>query len=163
MNAFDLIEKIRDISPVAANVVTNQLIPHLIPLAKGLEVRVQEINDSRCILSMPLKKRTRNHLGSMYFGAQMTLADLTVGLVLFRRFPPGPFGGVIKRVEADFRIKAKGLMRCVCELPPEVIDHLEQIRFSDSGKAEAWVPLQLIDPQEQVVTELRFLVAVKRF
>ena len=163
MNAFDLIEKIRDISPTAANMVTNQLIPHLIPLSRGLDVRVQEISDTRCVLTMPLIKRTRNHLGSMYFGAQMTLADLTVGLVLFRRFPPGPFGGVIKRVEADFRIKAKGLIRCVCELPPEVIDHLEQVRHSDEGKAEAWVPLTLVDPQDQVVTELRFLVAVKRF
>lgn len=163
LNAFDLIERLRDISPVAANALTNQLVPFLIPLSRGLDVKVCEVTDTRCVLTMPLKRRTRNHLGSMYFGAQMTLADLTVGIALFRRYPPGPYGGVIKRVEADFRLKAKGLIRCICDIPPEVLDVLDAVHDNEDGKAEAWVPLQLVDPKGQVVTDVRFLVAIKKF
>lgn len=163
MFIFNVIEKIREISPIAANIATTHLLPRIIPLAKGLDVRVHEVTDNRCELSMPVKKRTRNHLNTMYFGAQMTLADLTVGVLLFRRFPPGPFGGVIKKVEADFKAKAKGTIRCICEISTDLIDVLEQARTNVEGKAEAWIPLQLVDEKDNTVTDVRFLVAVKRF
>ena len=163
INAFELLERVRDYSPYAANALMGRLIPQLIPLAGGLGVRVHEVTDTRCELSMPLKRKTRNHVGSIYFGAQMTLADLTVGVLLFRRFPPGPYGGLIKRVEADFLAKAKGTIRCVATLPDDVDRTLEQVRTSAEGKAEGWVPMELIDPQGTVVTRVRVLGAIKRF
>ncbi|MBN2361087.1 MAG: DUF4442 domain-containing protein [Deltaproteobacteria bacterium] len=162
-SAFDLIEHIHRISPYAARAVYARLVPRLIPLAGGLKVRIRELSDMRCEVTMPATRRSRNHLGTMYFGAQMTLIDLTVGILLFRRFPPGPFGGVIKRVEAEFHAKAKGTIRCVCEAPVAVIDELEQVRTCASGKVEGWVPAQLLDKSGTVVTEARVLVAVKRF
>lgn len=162
-NVFDLLGRVRRRSPKIANRLMDRLLTQLIPLVRGLDVRVLELNDLRCVLSMPLRKRTRNHVGSMYFGAQMTLADLTVGALAFSRFPPGPFGGLIKRVEADFLVKAKGTIRCVCEPPLEVLDALERVRDDPSGRSEAWVPLSLLDRDDQVVTKVRFLVALKRF
>lgn len=161
--AFGLVERVRSYSPAAANALLSRVIPWMIPLAGGLEVRVREVTDSRCELTMPVSRRTRNHVGSMYIGAQMTLADLTVGVLLFRRFPPGPFAGLIKRVEADFVAKAKGTITCVCELPADAAQALEQVRTNPDGKAEAWVPLRLQDTEGETVTELRVLVAVKRF
>ncbi len=163
INAFELIERVRDHSPHAADALIGQLIPWMIPLSGGLGVRVREVTDSRCELSMPLKRKTRNHVGSMYFGAQMTLADLTVGVLLFRRFPPGPFGGLIKRIEADFLAKAKGNIRCVATLPEDVDRTFEQVRTSPEGKAEGWIPIELIDPEGTVVTRVKVLGALKRF
>jgi len=163
MNAFDIIDRIHRVSPYAARAVYARLVPRLIPLSAGLKVRIRQLSDTRCELTMPATRRSRNHLGTMYFGAQMTLIDLAVGVLAFRRFPPGPFGGVIKRVETDFRAKAKGTIRCVVEAPLDVIDALEQVRTNDSGKAEAWLPAQLYDRAGTVVTEARVLVAVKRF
>lgn len=163
MNAFDIVARVREISPLAANALLNRAIPLIIPLASGLRVKVVENTERRCVLTMPVFRRTRNHLHAMYFGAQMTLADLTVGVLLFQHYPPGPYGGVIKSVQADFRAKGKGLIRCICELPDEVHRTLEQVRDNDSGKVEAWVPLELRDGRDQLVTEVRFLVAIKRF
>jgi acyl-coenzyme A thioesterase PaaI-like protein len=161
--AFGLVERVRSYSPAAANALLNRVIPWMIPLAGGLEVRVREVTDSRCEMTMPLSRRTRNHVGSMYIGAQMTLADLTVGVLLFRRFPPGPFAGLIRRVEADFVAKAKGTMTCICELPADAAQALDQVRTNPEGKSEAWVPLRLQDSAGKTVTELRVLVAIKRF
>lgn len=163
INAFDLVERVRSYSPAAANALLNRVIPLMIPLAGGLEVRVREVDDSRCVLTMPLKRRTRNHVGSMYFGAQMTLADLAAGVLLFRLFPPGPYGGLIKRVEADFLAQAKGTVRCTCWLPDEDAATLEQVRGQPGAKAEAWLPLELADTDGQVVTRMRFLGALKCF
>ena len=164
INPFAIVGRVRPYSPKGANALLDRLIiPSLIPLARHLKVRVEASDDSLCVLSMPVSRRTRNHLGSMYFGAQMTLIDLTVGVLLFQRFPPGPFGGVIKRVETDFQIKAKGLIRCVCKLDVETLDTLEAVRSNDSAKAEAWVPVFLEDSLGQRVTQARVLVALKRF
>ncbi len=132
-------------------------------MAGGLDVTVLEWTPTRCVLAMPLTRRTRNHVGSMYFGAQMTLADLTVGVLLFQRYPMGPYGGVIRSVQADFVAKAKGNLRSRCELDAGTIVALDEVRTNDSGKVETWIPLRLVDPQDKVVTDLRFLVAIKRF
>lgn len=162
MDAFELVSRVRQHSPRAANMLLDLAIPRIIPLAGGLKVHVRHWSPDRCELEMPLSRRSRNHLGSMYFGAQMTLADLAAGVLLFPQFPIGPYAGVIKRVEADFLAKAKGVVRCVAYYPDEARATLETVRTSESGKAEAWIPLDLVDPGDRVVTEVRFLVALKR-
>ena len=164
MNPFHIVNRLRPYSDKGANALLDRLIiPGLIPLARHLKVRVETADDDRCVLSMPVNRRTRNHLNSMYFGAQMTLIDLTVGVLLFQRFPPGPFGGVIKRVETDFRIKAKGLIRCQCQMDLATIDKLEQVRHNDNGKSEAWLAVELFDKNKKLVSSARVLVAIKRF
>jgi acyl-coenzyme A thioesterase PaaI-like protein len=160
---FDIANGLRRVSPTASRKLLDFVIPRIIPLAKGLDVQVAELTDTRCVLLLPGRRRTRNHLGTMYFGAQMTLIDLTVGVILFSRFPPGPFGGVIKRVETDFLVKARGSIRGVCDIPLDTVDALEQVRVNSGGKVEAWVPVELIDPTGTVVTRANVLVAVKRF
>ena len=162
-SAFDLVERVREYSPAAANALLGRFIPVLIPLAGGLRTRVVEVSDTRAELFMPLRRRARNHVGSMYFGAQMTLADLTVGVLIFRRFPPGPYGALIRRVEADFLAKAKSGLRCVCTLDAETSAALEAVRTNESGKAEAWIPVELRDDEDTLVTRVRVLGALKRF
>ncbi|HEY3451000.1 MAG TPA: DUF4442 domain-containing protein [Myxococcales bacterium] len=159
---MDLVERLRSLSPAAANLVMGRALPLIIPLAGGLGIRVEEVGDRRAVATLPLKYRTKNHVGSVYFGAQMTLAELTMGLLLFKLFPPGPYGMLVKRVEADFLAKAKGKLRAVCELPPDVAAELARVETSADGKAEAWVPVTLTT-REGEVTTVRFLAAVKKF
>lgn len=163
MQVFDLLTRVREISPAASRALLGKVIPTIIPLADGMRIRVEDWTPARCVLSMPVIKRTRNHLGAMYFGAQMTLADLTVGVLLFQRYPMGPYGGVIKSVEADFHAKAKGRITCVAELSDETARVLDAVRTNESGKSEAWIPMTLSDPEGTVVTAVRTLVAIKRF
>lgn len=163
MLVFDLIERIQAISPAAANVVLGQALPQIIPLTGGLGIRVQEVTAERAAATLPLKRRTRNHVGSMYFGAQMTLAEITMGLLVFRRYPPGPYSMLVRRVEADFHAKARGTLRAVCAPGAELLAALDAARTAPDGKAEAWIPVRLVDPAGEAVTEARFLAALKRF
>lgn len=163
MLVFDLIEKIQAVSPAAAHLVLNQALPQIIPLTGGLGMRVHEVTAERASASLPLKRRTRNHVGSVYFGAQMTLAEITLGLVIFRRFPPGPYSMLIRRVEADFRAKAKGTLRAECAPEADALAALDGCRTAPDGKAEAWIGVKLLDPSGAVAMEARFLAAVKHF
>jgi hypothetical protein len=64
-------------------------------------------------------------------------------------------------VEAEFHRKAKGPLRAVCDPGPDLLAQLDLV--TRDGKAEAWIPVHLVDPSGEVVTDARFLAAVKRF
>lgn len=162
LTALAFLDRVRAKSPRAANFLLSQAVPRIIPSAAGLGLQVEALSDERSQASLPLKRRTKNHVGSVYFGAQMTLMEITMGLVLFRHFPPGPFGMLVNRVEADFHAKAKGAVRAVCE-PAEAVAEIR--RALESGpKAEAWVTVRLLDARDdKPITTARFLAAVRRF
>ncbi len=159
---MDLIERLRQVSPGAANLLLSAALPRIIPSASGLGIRVEEVTETRARLSVPLKRRTKNHVGGLYFGVQMTLAELTAGLLLLRRFPPSEYRSLVKRVEADFRAQGRGTVYAVCEPPPEAFASLAEALRQKGDKAEAWVPVKLLAEDGTVVTEVRFLDSVKK-
>lgn len=55
-----------------------------IPLLAYTRPTVVELTNQRIVVKLPLRRRTRNHLGSMYFGALCVGADTAGGLMAFR-------------------------------------------------------------------------------
>ena len=51
-----------------------------VPMISYVKPRLIELDDRRIVLCLPLKRRNRNHLHSMYFGALAVGADLAGGL-----------------------------------------------------------------------------------
>ena len=47
-----------------------------IPLIGYVRPRLLQVDDKRMVVKIPLRRRTKNHLGSMYFGALSIGADL---------------------------------------------------------------------------------------
>ncbi|MBN1207055.1 MAG: DUF4442 domain-containing protein [Myxococcaceae bacterium] len=162
MRPMDLAERLRQVSPGAANLLLSAALPRVIPSASGLGIRVEEVSDERARMSVPLKRRTKNHVGGLYFGVQMTLAELTGGLWLLRRFPPREYRSLVKRVEADFRAQGRGTVSAVCEPPAEVFSTLAGALRQKGDKAQAWVPVTLLAEDGGVVAEVRFLDSVKK-
>lgn len=52
-----------------------------IPLLAYVRPVVEEVNDKKCVIKIPLSYRSKNHLGSMYFGALAIGADCAGGLI----------------------------------------------------------------------------------
>ena len=51
-----------------------------VPLIGFVKPSIYELNEERLVIKIPLKRRTKNHLNSMYFGALAIGADLAAGL-----------------------------------------------------------------------------------
>jgi acyl-coenzyme A thioesterase PaaI-like protein len=51
-----------------------------IPLIFFVKPTVVELTETKCVVKIPLNRRTKNHLGSMYFGALGIGADVAGGL-----------------------------------------------------------------------------------
>lgn len=61
-----------------------RLLSLKIPVLLFLGPRVLELDERGCAVKLPLRWRSRNHLGSMYFGALCAGADIAGGLVAAR-------------------------------------------------------------------------------
>lgn len=79
-----------------------------IPLVWWLKPRIMEIDNSHCVLMMPFRRRTKNHVGSMYFGAICIGAELAPGALTIHLFKQQKtkFTFVFKAFHAEF------LQRC---------------------------------------------------
>ncbi|MBI3887061.1 MAG: YiiD C-terminal domain-containing protein [Opitutae bacterium] len=87
-----------------------------VPLIGAAGVRLVELDDARCVVCVPLKRRNKNHLGSMYFGALAIGADCAGAMMAFfeNRRRGYPVNFVFKDFHADFikRPEADTLFTC---------------------------------------------------
>jgi len=81
-----------------------------IPALLFLGPRVLELDDEGCAVEIPLGWRSRNHVGSMYFGALCVGADVASGLNALRaiRRGHGRVVPIFKDLAAEFLKRADG-------------------------------------------------------
>lgn len=108
-------------------------------------IRPSVVEDSpqRCVIRVPLSRRTRNHLGSMYFGALCAGADAAAAWIAWNasRRDADRFSILFKDVRAEFVKRAEGAVSFACEQVAEIGAVLEKAR--SSGVRES-LPLVVI-------------------
>lgn len=99
-----------------------------IPLLFYVGVSVVEISPERMVVRIPLRRRTKNHLGSMYFGALCAGADCAAGafaMYLIRR-QPEKIALIFKDFEAQFIKRAEGDVHFCCDQGREIAELVAQ-------------------------------------
>ncbi|MDX1303578.1 DUF4442 domain-containing protein [Photobacterium sp.] len=66
---------------INANIMLKHFAKHQVQLIDYCTPEVLAIDDEQLSLKLPLNQKTRNHLGSMYFGALAIGADIAAGLM----------------------------------------------------------------------------------
>lgn len=96
-----------------------------IPVIFFVGPSVIELNDERCVVKIPLNRRTRNHYRSMYFGVLAAGADLGAGLLaqfLGEKHADGKIGILFKDFKADFLKRAEDDVLFICEEGPRILE-----------------------------------------
>lgn len=104
-----------------------------IPLLFYVGVSVREISPERIVIRIPLRRRTKNHLGSMYFGALCIGADCAPGafaMYLIRQ-QPAPISMVFKDFQAEFLKRAEGDVDFCCDQGKEIAELVARAAASD--------------------------------
>jgi len=88
-----------------------------VPLIGWVGARVLVLDERRCVIRIPLKRRTKNHLGSLYFGVLAVGADVAGGLMAADRIRRSgqPVNLVFKDFKAEFHKRAEGATHFTCE------------------------------------------------
>ena len=88
-----------------------------IPLLASVRPSVVELSETRCVIRVPLRRWTRNHLGSMYFGALAIGADAAGGLLAMDQIQRtgGKVSLVFKAFQASFLKRPESDVFFTCE------------------------------------------------
>jgi acyl-coenzyme A thioesterase PaaI-like protein len=88
-----------------------------------VRAKLMECNDQKTVIKIPLSRRTRNHLGSMYVGALATGADVTGAYIAFDYLARTKkrVSIVFKDMSAEFLKRADGDVFFTCLDGPEVM------------------------------------------
>ena len=128
-----------------------------IPLIYYCRPRVLELSLNRCKIIIPFKRRNKNHIGSMYFGAIAVGADLAGGLIALDLIKKSGrkiqfvfksvIGNYLRRIESDALF--------VCENGREIREAIAQT--SQTGE-RVYIPVKVevtcpkISPEQLVAT-----------
>ena len=120
-----------------------------IPLLFLVKPTVIALNDDCCEVKIPLNRMTKNHVGSMYFGALAIGADCVVGMLAMykaeKMLPEKKFVPIFKDFKADFLKRAESEVVFSC-LEGEKIESMilksqeTRERVTESITAEATTP-----------------------
>ncbi len=94
--------------------------------------RLNTMDNKGVTLTIPLNVLTKNHLGSMYFGALMVGVDLACGLLAFHLIDQSEsrLSLIFKDVHAQFLQRAEGAVRFECLEGALIQDMIQKAIFS---------------------------------
>lgn len=115
-----------------------------IPLIFLISPSVLQLNDEKIEVKVPLNRRTRNHLKSMYFGVMAAGADCACGALAFHlinQMAHGRVNLIFKDFKADFLKRAEGDVIFSCSQGPVI---QEAIRQSLETRERQNIPIEVI-------------------
>ncbi len=126
-----------------------------VPLIFWVSPSVIKMDDNECIIKIPLNRRTKNHLNSMYFGVLCTGADIAGGLVAMNEITASKKKVALsfKDFKAEFLKRAEGDVHFIVTQIPEIKQFVGEViksgeRMNYNVQIKAVVPK--INPDEVV-------------
>jgi len=114
--------------------------------------RIVELDDRRCVVRIPLKWRTRNHVGSLYIGVLSVGADVAGALMAVDRIRRSgqPVNFLFKDLRAEYLKRAEGDTLFTCEDGERIADMVAETlrtgeRVNGTVRVVATVPDKLGD------------------
>ncbi|MBK7292535.1 MAG: DUF4442 domain-containing protein [Holophagaceae bacterium] len=138
-----------------------------IPLLASVHPSVVELSDTRCIVRVPLRRWTRNHLGSMYFGALAIGADCAGGLLAMEEIRRSGDGVslVFKAFQAQFLKRPESDVYFICEEGEAIRQQVARALASEERITEPMhiqAAVRLPDDSFEPVAEFTLELSLKR-
>ena len=138
-----------------------------IPLLASVRPSVVELSETRCVVRVPLRRWTRNHLGSMYFGALAIGADCAGGLLAMDQIKRsgGQVSLVFRSFQATFLKRPESHVYFICEDGEAIRDQVRRTLTSEERITEPMTiraAVRLADGTFESVAELTLELSLKR-
>lgn len=137
-----------------------------IPLLFSVKPTVIFIDENRAEVKIPLRRWTKNHLGSMYFGALAIGADAVVGILALYHIEKHPDATIhlsFKDFQADFLKRPMGDVHFICEYGKQMSAFVQKV-IQSGERLNLSVPAMAIVPKEnnQIVAKFHLTLSLKR-
>ena len=138
-----------------------------VPLIFYCRPKVVNISDDSVTLKIPLLRRNKNHVGSMYIGALAVGADLCSALLALNLINKSKIKivPIFKDLHAEFIKRAEGDVHFVCNEGEKINQMInavlkEKIRVNESIDVIAYVPSKL---GENPVAKFSLTLSIKAY
>ncbi|TDJ03937.1 MAG: DUF4442 domain-containing protein [Deltaproteobacteria bacterium] len=100
-----------------------------VPLIGYVRPKVITLNTEKTVIKIPLNWRTKNHLGSMYFGAMATAADICSGLAAMKQIVLSGKNIHLsfKDFQGEFHKRAEGATYFTCNQGREIQKFVDEV------------------------------------
>lgn len=104
-----------------------------IPLLFYIRIAVVFRSNEKIVVKIPLKRRNKNHLNSMYLGVLCSGADVAAGLlaVQFIQKRPEKISVVLKDINGEFLKRVEGDAHFTCVQGNEIRDLINTVAVSE--------------------------------
>lgn len=136
-----------------------------VPLIFWVAPSVIKMDDKECIIKIPLNRRTKNHLNSMYFGVLCTGADIAGGLVAMNEITASKKKVALsfKDFKADFLKRAEGDVHFIVTQIPEIKQFVAEV-IKSGERMNFPVEIKAVVPsinQDEVVATFTLTLSLK--
>lgn len=133
-----------------------------IPMVGYVRPRLETLNQERAVINIKLRRRTRNHLNSMYFGAMSIGADLAAGLhtYYFAGENQKRMSFVFKSVNAEFVRRAESQVSFISEDGVKIRKAIE-VALASKERVNANVSVVAKDTEGETVAIFEMVISVK--
>jgi len=138
-----------------------------IPLLASVRPSVMELSETRCVIKVPLRRWSKNHLGSMYFGALAIGADCAGGLLAMDQIKRSgaKVSLVFKAFQAQFLKRPESDVYFICEEGLAIRDQVRRALESEERITEPMhiqAAVKLPDGTYEPVAEFLLELSLKR-
>lgn len=136
-----------------------------IPLLGFVKPKVKELTDDLIRVEIPLKRRSKNHLNSMYFGAIMIGADCAAGyyaakLILSKGYR---IDLVFKSADAEFLKRPAGDVEFLCSQGSEITDLVEKAQATgERQNLDMVVECRCPKISDEIVAKVTLVLSIKK-
>jgi len=137
-----------------------------VPMLFYLRPKVKELSSEQTIIQIPLTRRSKNHLNSMYFAALAAGADLAAGMSAMKMiYESGEKVSLsFKEFQANFLKRAEGDTIFTCKQGVEIKEFVD--RILESGEREN-MPVKVIATcpdklGDEPVAEFTLILSLKK-
>jgi hypothetical protein len=108
-----------------------------LPAAYFSGIRVQELSQNVCIVTVPFKWFTQNPFSSTYFACLAMAAEMSTGiLAMANTYKKSPaISMLVVGLEGKFYKKAKGITSFVCNNGQDIADAIKQATFTNESQS----------------------------
>ena len=127
--------------------------------------RVVNVSDTEVVLSIPLNRRTRNHVGSMYIGALTVGVDFVTGLTAMTTIKKSKKNIVLifKDLKSSFLKRAEGETFFTCNHTKEIAAAVKKV-VDSKQRVNIEVPIIATVPEkfgDEPVAEFTITLSMK--
>ena len=139
-----------------------------VPLLFWVRPKIVELSNNRIEIKIPLNRRTKNHLNSMYFGVLSTGADCAGGLLAMKIAEESgqKVSLVFKDFHAEFLKRAEGDTYFSCEEGEKIEKFVQKVLKSDERhNRTVHVQATCINKstsEEEVVAKFKLTLSMRR-